>query len=152
MDFNQFYSKVSVFGNCLQSPLLLIIRLFWGGSFFITGIGKFAHIGKVTQFFQMLGIPFPAFSAFLTGLIELVGGACLFLGVASRLITIPLIFTMITALATAENEAVRRIFLDPQNFIHREPFSFLFASLLVFVFGPGAISLDYWLWRKKSEI
>ncbi len=144
-------SKITAIGNDLQSPLLLAIRLFWGGSFFITGIGKFAHLENVISFFRSLHIPFAPFSAILTATVETVGGALLLLGLFSRLASIPLIFTMIVAFLTAESAAVRKVFSDPQNFIHREPFSFLFASLLIFVFGPGAISLDCWLWEKKKK-
>lgn len=150
MEFSRVNAKLTAFGNSLQSLLLLAIRLFWGGSFFVTGIGKFANLGKVTAFFETLGIPLASFSAFLTASIETIGGACLFLGLASRWVSIPLIFTMIIAFVTADSEAVRMLFVDPQNFIHRDPFSFLFASVIVFVFGPGAISLDYWLWNKKG--
>ncbi|HSX38681.1 MAG TPA: DoxX family protein [Chlamydiales bacterium] len=144
-------SKLAAFGNSLQSPLLLAIRLFWGGSFFVTGIGKFTHIEKTIAYFESLGIPFATFSAFFVGSIETIGGACLFLGLFSRLASIPLMCIMIAVFMTAETEALHKIFSDPQNFVQREPFSFLFASLLVFVFGPKAISFDYWLWKKTEK-
>ena len=149
--YRYFHGRLTALGNCLQSPLLLLIRLFWGGSFFLTGMGKFMHMQKIVQFFESLGIPFAPFNALLTASVETIGGACLFLGLFSRLASIPLICTMIVAFLTAETEAVRMVFADPQNFIHRDPFSFLFASLLVFVFGPGAISFDFWLWDRKKR-
>jgi putative oxidoreductase len=148
MSFGKIYSALQSCGDRLKSPLLLIIRLFWGGSFFITGLGKFGHLVKVADFFQSLGIPFPLFSATLTAFIETVCGACLLVGFASRIITIPLILTMITAILTSEQAALKAILSDPQRFIHTTPFSFLFASLLVFVFGPGSASIDHWLWRE----
>jgi len=142
--YNYLMIKLKAIGQSLQSTLLLIIRLFWGGSFVVTGIGKFAHLGKISAYFESLHIPWAPFSAFLSASTETIGGTCLFLGLASRLVCIPLIFTMVIAFITAESEAVRMVFTDPQNFIHRDPFSFLFASVLVFVFGPGAFSLDHW--------
>lgn len=145
MGFKKFYSALASFGDHLKSPLLLVIRLFWGGSFLITGLGKFGHLAHVADFFQSLGIPFPLFSAALTGLIETVCGACLVVGIASRLMAIPLILTMIVAIITSEQEALGAILSDPQRFIHTDPFSFLFASLLVFVFGPGSVSIDHLL-------
>ena len=149
--YKYLHVKLTFLGNCLQSPLLLLIRLFWGGCFFITGIGKFTHMQKAVQFFESLGIPFASFTAPLTATVETIGGACLILGLFSRAASIPLICTMIVAFLTAETEAVRTAFSDPQNFIHRDPFSFLFASILVFVFGPGKISFDYWLWDRKKR-
>jgi putative oxidoreductase len=147
MDIKKIYLSVSSFGNLLQSPLLLAIRLFWGGSFVVTGLGK---LEMVANFFQSLGIPFPFFSATLTALIEMSCGACLLLGFASRFVTIPLILTMITAILTSEQVALRHILSDPQTIIHTDPFSFLFASLIIFVFGPGSVSIDRWLWKDKE--
>jgi len=149
MSLSRLNSKLIAFGNRLQSPLLLIIRLFWGGTFVVTGIGKLTHIEGVTVYFQMLKIPFPTFHAYLSGSIEMIGGAFLLLGLFSRWAAIPLIIIMLVAFATAEMEATRMIFHNPQNFIHRTPFSFLFASLLIFVFGPGKASLDYWFWKNR---
>lgn len=150
MSFKAFYLALSAFAKQLKSPLLLVIRLFWGGSFLITGLGKLGHLEKVTQFFQSLEIPFPFFSAILTASIEIVCGTCLLLGFASRLVAIPLILTMITAILTSEQEALKNSLSDPQRFIHTDPFSFLFASLLIFVFGPGSASFDRFLWKDQD--
>ena len=143
--FKEIYSKLPPIGDRLKSPLLLLIRLFWGGSFLVTGLGKFGHLANVVHFFKTLGIPFPLFSATLTASIETVCGACLLIGLASRLVSIPLILTMITAILSSEKEALRTILSDPHRFTHIDPFNFLFASLLVFVFGPGSLSIDRWL-------
>ena len=37
--------------NGLQSPFLLLIRVYWGWLFLQSGIGKFGHIDKVVAFF-----------------------------------------------------------------------------------------------------
>lgn len=150
MGFNKFYSALTEFGKHFKSPLLLIIRLFWGGGFLITGWGKFGHLANVIDYFHSLGIPFAPFSATLVACTETLCGTCLLLGFASRLITIPLICTMLTALFVTEKQALKQIFSDPQQFIHTEPFSFLFASLIVFAFGPGSASIDYWIWKKTE--
>lgn len=133
-------------GNFLQSPLLLIIRLFWGYQFALTGLGKFLHFDKTTEFFQSLGIPFPAFNVALAGSAELIGGVLLFLGLYSRLAALPLIITMCMAYVTASHDALMTLFtkFDPDPFFSQTPFLFLSAALLVFCFGPGKISLDHW--------
>lgn len=150
MSFKKLYFSLTEFASSLKSPLLLAIRLFWGGAFLITGWGKLGHLAHVTDYFYSLGIPFPAFSAMLTASVETICGTCLVLGLFSRLITIPLMCTMVAALLITEKMVLKQIFSDPQQFIHTAPFSFLFASLIVFVFGPGSWSVDYWLWKKKS--
>jgi putative oxidoreductase len=126
----------------LQSPLLLAVRLYWGWQFFQTGLGKLMNIDKVVGFFTTLGIPFPAFNAYLVGSLECVGGALLFLGLGSRIIALPLTLNMVVAYLTADREALFSIFSEPGKFYAADPFTFFFASLLILVFGPGKISLD----------
>lgn len=125
-----------------QSVFLLIIRLYWGWQFFQTGMGKLENITKITGFFQSLGIPFPTLNAYLAGSTECFGGLCLFLGLGSRLITIPLIFTMIVAYVTAEREALFSIFTNPDKFTGADPFLFMMAAVIVFLFGPGLFPAD----------
>lgn len=143
----QCYHGIRAIGNFLQSPLLLIIRLYWGYQFAITGWGKFLHLDKTIVFFQSLDIPLPAVNAVLAGSAELVGGVLLFLGLFSRVAAIPLIATMITALLTASHESLVTLFTqyDPDSFFSQTPFLFLYASVIIFCFGPGKFSLDYWV-------
>ena len=63
-------------------------------------------------------------------------------GLCSRLVAIPVAFTMIVAYVTADFEALSSVFSDPDKFIAAAPFPFLLASLLILAFGPGAISID----------
>ena len=130
-------------GCALQSLFLLGTRLYWGWQFHNTGWGKLTHLEKTTGFFQSLHIPFPEFNAILAGSTECFGGLLLFFGLGSRLVSIPLIFTMIVAYATSEQTALQSIFSDPDKFVSADPFEFLFASLIVLIFGPGKFSLDY---------
>ena len=134
--------------SSLQSPLLLALRLYWGWSFFETGKGKLGNLGQTTEFFASLNIPFPALNAAIAGATECFGGLFLLAGLASRLTSIPLIFTMIVAYLTADHEAVAAIFSDPDKFLQATPFLFLLVSVIVFVFGPGTFSLDYLLAKK----
>ena len=126
----------------LQSPLLLAVRLYWGWQFFQTGWGKLQDIAKVTDFFTNLGLPFPNVTAYIVGTSECVGGVLLFLGLGSRLISLPLLADMVGAYVTADREALKAIFSEPGKFYAADPYTFLFASLLILVFGPGKISLD----------
>lgn len=43
----------------LQSPLLLVLRLYCGWQFFLTGKGKLTHLDKTGGFFATLHIPMP---------------------------------------------------------------------------------------------
>ena len=136
------YSILVKVGSSLQSPLLLIIRLFWGFCFFSTGLGKLMQMPEVIPYFTGLGLPCPVFSAYLASYIELIGGLCLFFGFATRLAAIPLLCNMIVAYLFTEMVAIKMFLVDPVHFVTRTPFTFLFATLLLFVFGPGALSID----------
>ena len=50
---------------------------------------------------------------------------------------------MIVAYATTEQDALKALFSDPDKFVTATPFEFLFAAVIVLVFGPGKFSLDY---------
>ena len=134
----------------LQPIFLLVIRLYWGWQFFQTGLGKLMDIPKVTGFFESLGIVAPAFNAVLAGCSECFGGLLLLLGLGSRFITIPLLTTMTVAYLTADLDKVKHIFAEPDKFVTADPFLFLLAALIVFLFGPGPLSLDGILSRIRS--
>ena len=140
----QLVNIVRSVGNCLQSPLLLLIRLYWGYQFAITGFGKFLHLSDIAAYFLSLGIPFPHFNAVLVGCIEFFGGILLFLGLFSRVAAIPMFCTLFVALLTAEPNALISLFksFDPTAFFSSTPFPFMCAVVIVFCFGPGKLSLD----------
>ncbi len=138
----KLYRWLITIGNALRSPVLLLIRLFWGWQFFLTGKGKLMDLSKPTQYFDSLGIPFPHAQAILVACTECFGGLLLLVGLASRLVSVPLMILLTVAYITTESEAVRSIFTDPDKFTSAAPFLFLFAVVIVFVCGPGAFSVD----------
>src|ERR1700688_3735227 len=88
---DKFFALVSH----LQSPFLLFVRLYWGWQLAQSGWGKLHNLDKVTDFFTSLGLPAPALAAHAISMLELVGGILLFLGLAARLIAVPLTINMI---------------------------------------------------------
>lgn len=150
MNIRSSLDKFDSAASWLQSPLLLVIRLYWGVSFARTGWGKLTHLEKTTGFFESLNIPAPKLNAIAAGCVECGGGILLALGLFARPVSIPLIFTMIVAYITADNEALHAITSDPDKFVTATPFLFLFAAVIVLAFGPGKISLDH-LFRKSAS-
>jgi putative oxidoreductase len=136
------YQWIITGASWLQPVFLLVIRLYWGWQFFETGKGKLMDIPKVTGFFQSLGIPFPAVNAYLAGCTECFGGLLLLLGLGCRITTLPLIFTMIIAYITASPDVVKHIFSKPDDFVTADPFLFMLTAVIIFLFGPGGLSLD----------
>jgi putative oxidoreductase len=136
--------------SVLQSLLLLVIRLYWGWEFFLTGKGKLMDLRKPTEFFQSLGIPFPHAQAILAGATECFGGLLLLAGLCSRLVSVPLTILLAVAYLTADLDKVKLIFRDPDKFLTADEFLFLFVIVLVFAFGPGKLSIDWLIKRKAS--
>src|ERR1700728_4760307 len=138
-------------GTSLQAPFLLAVRLYWGWQFAQTGWGKMHHIARITSFFASLNIPFPAASAhFISGL-EFFGGILLIAGLASRVVGLLLAANMMVAYWTADHDALTSIFSDPGKFYVADPYTFLFASLMVLIFGAGLFSADRLLARRLQD-
>lgn len=148
---NSIESLLVKLGGLLQPLVLLVLRLWWGWSFVLTGWGKLTHLARTTAYFNDLGLPMPQLNAIAAGTTECLGGALLLLGLFSRWATVPLMFVMIVAYVTTERPALHAIFRDTDKFVSATPFQFLLVALLVFAFGPGKLSLDA-LVRKKNSI
>ena len=126
----------------LCSPLLLAVRLYWGWQFAQTGWGKLHNQARIIDFFTSLNIPFPAFNAHFVSALEFFGGILLILGLASRPIAFLLTGSMFVAYWTADREALFSIFSNPGKFYGADPYTFLFAAIMILAFGPGRFSLD----------
>jgi putative oxidoreductase len=126
----------------LQSPFLLLVRLYWGWQFAQTGWGKLHHLHQVTAFFGSLGIPHPGLVAPFEACLQVAGGILLILGLASHITGLVLAINMFVAYLTSDQVALHSILSDPGKFYGADPFTFLFAALIVFVFGAGLFSLD----------
>ena len=140
--FGRGYEFLRRAASSLQSPFLLAVRLYWGWQLMQSGWGKLHNLPGVTDFFTSLGLPAPHFTAIAISNLELFGGALLALGLGSRLVALVLTGNMFMAYVTADRAALLSIFSDPGKFYNADPFTFLLASLLVLVFGPGFFSVD----------
>jgi len=142
------YSFLVSGANSLQSFFLLFVRLYWGWQFMVDGWGKLHNLPKVIEYFGSLGLPMPGPTAYFVSILELIGGMLLALGLGSRLIALLLTGNMTVAYITGDREALLSIFSDPDKFSAAAPFTYLMASLIVLIFGPGRFSLDYLIGRR----
>ena len=134
-------ATTSIFDR-LRSPLLLALRLIFGWGLFQTGKGKLENIDRFIDFLTHLHIPMPVANAYFVASLECVGGLLLLVGLASRLICIPLVINFIVAYLTADIDAVKGFFKDQDAFTNAAPFLYLLTSLIVLAFGPGLFSID----------
>lgn len=100
------------FMNCVQSLLERIIRpfdflaplslrIYLAPIFILAGSNKLKHAEHLGPYFESLGIPAPEIMVYVAALTELLGGIALLAGLAVRWVSIPLMFTMAVAAATA---------------------------------------------------
>lgn len=87
---------------------LLALRLYLFPVLWMAGFNKFDNFSATVDWFGNaewgLDLPFPALLVVLVTLTELLGAICLLLGLAVRIICIPLFFTMIGAALTVHWE------------------------------------------------
>ncbi len=143
------YRRFQVISAKLDSPFLLLVRVYWGWQFAQSGWGRLHNAGA-TDFFASLGIPAPHFTVICVSLLEFVGGILLIGGLATRFVGLLLACDMIVAYITASPEALRAIISDPGKFYGADPYTFLFASLMALIFGAGRFSVDYLIRRKTG--
>jgi putative oxidoreductase len=151
----EFFGKCVVQANrvasWIQHPLLLAIRLYWGWSLMLSGLGKFQDIGRVIQWFKQLGIPFATESALAEAGVEFVGSILLMLGLLARPAGAAIAIAMTVAYATSDAAVLSTATKDFFCFDGTKvgdcltlaaPFPYWFAGLIILSFGPGYFSID----------
>ncbi len=131
----------------LNDILLFAIRIVLAYGFYITASMKWQNIGGVAEWFGELGIPFPTINAYLAATTEAVGVVLLVLGLATRIISIPLIVTMIVAIVTVHWQNG----FEAGNNGFEIPFYYLLFLLTLLIKSSGKYSLDYFLEKKLNS-
>lgn len=154
-------SKIfSIAGKDYRQFAPLFLRLPIGFGFMAHGWAKLSR-GPETfaKLLTFLHVPLPQLLAWLSTLTELVGGAALFIGALTSLVTLPLICTMLVALFTIHihygYSAVKTIGLTAAGPLFGPPgyeLNLLYIAGLVSLLltGGGRFSVDSALIRKKN--
>jgi putative oxidoreductase len=116
----------------------LLVRLCLAAVFIPSGWGKLHDLQKVTAFFTELGIPWPHLNAVVVGVSELVCGALLLVGLASRLAALPLIVSMAIAILTAKRSDIG----GPVDLFAVDELMYAVLAIAIVVLGAGAVSAD----------
>ena len=126
----------------MRSPVPLLIRLYWGWEFFSPAKASSSIWTSRPNISPAWAFPWPHAQAILVGGTECLSGLLLLVGLAARLVSVPLMILLTVVFITADNETLRTIFSDPDKFTAAAPFLFFCAVVIVFVCGPGWFSLD----------
>ena len=133
--------------STLKSFPLLLIRLVLAYGFFGPANMKWKDINSIAEWFGSMGIPAPSLSAYLAAGTEAAGVVMLALGIGTRLISLPLIITMLVAIKTVHwtngFEAGENGFEIPLYYI------ILLITLVIF--GAGKWSIDHFMDKKCRD-
>ena len=147
--------KIKSFTNILETTSLssiVLIRIIVGFVFFTEGLQKFIYpdslgIGR----FIKIGIPMPGFFAPFVGVIEIVFGFLIFIGLLTRIASIPLIINISVAIISTKiplllNESFWKMVHEA-----RTDFSMLFGLIFLLIVGAGKMSVDFFLTQSKKK-
>lgn len=145
------FEKINIFTKTLldnfQSLSLLLARLVVAYGFYEPAINKWKDIDGIATWFASIGIPFPTLNAYMAATTELLGVVLLTLGLFTRLISIPLMVTMVVAITTVH---LAHGFSAGDNGFEIP----LYYMLFLFIFtahGAGKYSLDHLMFGKNKQ-
>lgn len=129
-----------------QDIPLLFLRLILAYGFWEPATMKWADINAIAEWFEGMGLFAPKLNAYLAASTEMAGVFLLALGLGTRIICFPLIITMIVAIKTVHWE---NGFPAGDNG-YEIPLYFMLMLITLMCFGPGKLSVDYFI-RKKLD-
>jgi putative oxidoreductase len=118
--------------------LAFVGRLLIGLPFVMSGFGKLAAYGPMTEMIGAVGLPAPPLAFAVAVVVELGGGLLLIAGFQARPVAVALaLFALVTAVSFHNN------FADQNQMIHFLKNLMIAGGLLQIAgFGAGAISVD----------
>lgn len=134
----EIFNKIKNYLEKLKDLPPLLFRLVLAYGFYGPATMKLNNFSGIVEWFTSMGMPLPKLNAFLATGTETVGFVLIFLGLATRLISIPLMVIMVVAITTVHLgngfEAGNNGFEIPVYYM-----LMLFSLLIT---GPGKFSLD----------
>lgn len=123
---------------------ILLLRLIFGCMFMYVGYLK---ISAYNQMLSMMGDPIgigTELSLILVIFAELFCGFFVAIGLLTRLTVIPILVVMIVVLFV--------VHIRDQFVMIQLPFVYWLLCFVIFIFGSGRFSLDYYLFGRKSRL
>jgi putative oxidoreductase len=121
----------------------LLLRLVVGAIFVSEGLQKFLFAGELgVGRFAKIGIPVPELTAPFVGVVEIVGGLLLVVGLATRLVAIPLLVSMAVAITSTKLVTFGKNGFWKTAHEARTDLLMIFALAFLLAVGAGPWSLD----------
>lgn len=130
--------------------LQLIGRILLGLLFLLIGWGKLTNVPGTIAYFNGLGVPAADIMAYLIGSIEVLMGAALILGLATRYSAVVAFVFVLVATAIAHRYWNYQGPAQGAQYAHfTKNLAIMGGALFVFVLGAGRYSLDAMLAKKR---
>lgn len=132
---------------------ILLIRILVGSIFLSEGLQKFLFADKMgVGLFERLGLPSPEVLGPLVGVAEILCGALVVLGLATRAAAFALMIVMLVALATTKWP----IFISDGFFAAAHAakidWAMLLSCLFLYINGAGPLSLDTRISKAEEKV
>ena len=129
--------------------LLLVGRVFLGWLFLASGYGKLVNIAGTTGYFTSLGMSPPEFWAWFAAIAEIVLGAALILGIATRYAALAAFVWVLVATAIAHRYWTYPAAQQAGQYNNwLKNIAIMGGTLYVFVTGAGRYSVDAMLAKR----
>lgn len=121
----------------------ILLRSVVGAVFLSEGVQKFLFPDELgVGRFIKIGIPMPAVMAPFVASVEIVGGALLVAGFATRVVCIPLLFNMLVAMTSTKLVTFEKNGFWRTMHEARTDLLMIFCLLFLLAAGAGPLSLD----------
>ncbi len=135
-----------------DSAANILIRLAVCLIFSTQGILKFIDPNMGILRFTKIGFPHPGFVAHFVGTFEIVCGLMVLAGIFTRIVSVPLLIVILTAIATTK---IPELFRPEQGFWFmvsdaRTDFAMTMGLLFLIIAGAGSLSLDASFAKSRS--
>ena len=134
----KIYLKIKEKINSAKDIPPLLFRLILSYGFYDPAMKKIGNIEGIAQWFAGMNYPFPTLNAYMAATTEFLGFVLLFLGLGTRIISIPLTVVMLVAIFTVH---FGNGFNAGDNGFEI-PLYYLIMLISLLITGPGRLSLD----------
>jgi len=131
-------TKLNNLAQQFDSVVLLVIRLILAYGFYNPAKMKLKNVNGIAEWFGSMNYPLPTLSAYIATITETAGVILLFIGLGTRIISIPLIVVMLVAIFTVH---LSNGFNAGDNGFEI-PLYYLVMLLTLVVYGSGKYSVD----------
>jgi putative oxidoreductase len=140
------YFKFVAFLSNLYNLPLLAMRLILAYGFYSPAKMKLENMPDIISWFEGMGFTFQTLNAYLAAYSEAAGVVLLTLGLATRLISIPLMADMVVAITKVHGANG----FEAANNGFEIPLYYIIMLFSLFIMGPGKASIDYIVFRKLN--